>query len=566
MGERHAGREENLTVWRERLVRGVLYLLVAVGSVVVVRGAYRTVVEGRFLWAVLYAAIYGGLAFVTFRRRVRYTVRAVVLLVLLYGFAVISFVKGGLGGDGRIPLMALPALAMVLFGRREGIVALVVGGVTMLVFSVLFANGILVIPIVEQADTASGSAWLGRMFVVVAIGGLLLFSQAFILSQFQALINRQARTIQRLEARNAILEKRVAERTAELERRSAQLAAAARVAREAAAIRDVEQLMSRTVNLIAERFGYYHVAIYLLDPTVEALVMRAASSQGGRELVAQGYRVRLDETTIVGRVAREGEFYLAADVSKDAVYRELDGLSETRAEIAVPLRSHERVIGVLDVQSRRAGAFSREDAVVLRSLADQIALVIGNAQLFQQLRETLEAEQRMFRRLGREAWEELMASDVQVGFLRNDRGVASAALMRPRMMEALRQGRAVRDGDAVAVPIKVRGNVVGVVDARKPVGSGAWTGRQLDLLQTLVTQLQLALESAQLYHDSRSRALREQLTREVTDRMRRVATMEALIKVTLEEVASVLKASGAFIQLRSPAEWRQATADGEVEG
>jgi signal transduction histidine kinase len=92
---------------------------------------------------------------------------------------------------------------------------------------------------------------------------------------------------------------------------------------------------------------------------------------------------------------------LVPDVSRDPRYYFVPESSETRSELCVPLRTKEAVIGVLDVQSDRLDAFDESDLVVLQSLANQAAVTIENAQLYEQAQQVavLEERQRLAREL-----------------------------------------------------------------------------------------------------------------------------------------------------------------------
>jgi len=166
------------------------------------------------------------------------------------------------------------------------------------------------------------------------------------------------------------LEQRVAERTHDLERRAVQMDAAAQVAREAAAIRDVGQLLDATSRLISDRFGFYHAGIFLLDEVREYAVLRAASSIGGRRMLARRHKLKVGEVGIVGHAAGRGEPRIALDVGEDAVFFDNPDLPRTRSEMALPLKVRGQVIGVLDVQSTEEAAFSEDDVAILQTMAD----------------------------------------------------------------------------------------------------------------------------------------------------------------------------------------------------
>jgi methyl-accepting chemotaxis protein len=178
------------------------------------------------------------------------------------------------------------------------------------------------------------------------------------------------------------LEQRVAERTHQLE-------AAAQVAREAVAIRDADRLLDQTTRLISERFGFYHVSIFLLDEAGEYAVLQAASSEGGQRMLASAHKLKVGRSGIVGYVAGTGKSRIALDVGEDTAFFGNPNLPETRSEMALPLKVQERVIGVLDVQSAEAAAFSDEDVAVVQVMADQLAVAIENAQLLRATQQTV---------------------------------------------------------------------------------------------------------------------------------------------------------------------------------
>lgn len=185
-----------------------------------------------------------------------------------------------------------------------------------------------------------------------------------------------------LRAANRELDRRVAERTRDLQRRSIQLQTASEVARDATAILDMDKLLDQTVHLISNRFGFYHAGVFLVDHQSGYAVLHAASSEGGKRMLERGHKLAIGKVGIVGYVAATGEPRIALDVGKDAVHFVNPDLPATRSEMALPLISRGRVIGVLDVQSVQEAAFTEEDVAALQTMADQLANSIENARLY----------------------------------------------------------------------------------------------------------------------------------------------------------------------------------------
>jgi GAF domain-containing protein len=94
----------------------------------------------------------------------------------------------------------------------------------------------------------------------------------------------------------------------------------------------------------------------------------------------------------------------------------------------------------------------------------------------------------------------------------------------------------------LAIPVKVRGSVIGVIDTAKPAESGQWTPEEIVLAETLADQLGTALESARLYQDTQRRAAREQLTREITDNIRSAVSVEDALQRAIRELGRALGA------------------------
>ncbi|MCS7282261.1 MAG: DUF4164 domain-containing protein, partial [Anaerolineae bacterium] len=192
------------------------------------------------------------------------------------GIALAIFVFDGLTSSAWILYIWTVTIAGTLIapGYALGMVGLVVG--YYLLLSVLQAIGWYQPPL--------GLSIYGGLFSYVAFTLIILVSTVgggtyLNTRSLQEALGRLRAATRELEEHRRTLEQRVAQRTADLARRTAQLEAASTVARRAAEIRDLNILLDETVRLISERFGFYHVGIFLLDEAGEYAVLRAASSE-----------------------------------------------------------------------------------------------------------------------------------------------------------------------------------------------------------------------------------------------------------------------------------------------
>jgi signal transduction histidine kinase len=152
------------------------------------------------------------------------------------------------------------------------------------------------------------------------------------------------------------------------------------VGRNIITILDVDQLLGEIARHVGEILGYYLVGIGLIEE--DEVVMTTGVGPYWEIYAQQPLRLKVGQGSIVGWVAGAGEPLMVPDVSTEPRYFEVPQITETRSELAVPLRTKNQVIGVLDVQSKRLDAFDENDVVVLESLANQAAMAIENAQLF----------------------------------------------------------------------------------------------------------------------------------------------------------------------------------------
>ncbi|NJN92981.1 MAG: GAF domain-containing protein [Anaerolineales bacterium] len=180
------------------------------------------------------------------------------------------------------------------------------------------------------------------------------------------------------------LEQRVADRTRALE-------TSAEVSRSLSTILDEKQLVAAVVEQVRSAFDYYYAHIYLFDTTGETLLMAGGTGEAGRTMLARGHTIPKGKG-LVGRAAETNRPVLIPDVSQDSGWLSNPLLPDTKAEVAVPIAVGERVLGVLDVQHSVAGGLGQTEAQLIQSIANQVAIALQNARLYQQTRQQAEQE------------------------------------------------------------------------------------------------------------------------------------------------------------------------------
>ena len=230
---------------------------------------------------------------------------------------------------------------------------------------------------------------------------------------FNSMTRRLRTIINELEDRVSARTKELDEQNKSLAHRSQQLTTIADVARSVIAENDLETLLSQVANLISERFNFYHVGIFLIDPAGQYAVLRAANSEGGQRMLARQHKLRVGQVGIVGFATGTGQARIATDVGEDAIYFNNPDLPRTRSEMALPLKDGDKVIGALDVQSMKSNAFSTEDIELFNTLADQVAVAIVNSRLYEETQQALKEMQEINRQYLRQAWSEKLEESEQ---------------------------------------------------------------------------------------------------------------------------------------------------------
>jgi GAF domain-containing protein len=170
-------------------------------------------------------------------------------------------------------------------------------------------------------------------------------------------------------------------------RRATLLNAAAQVSRTISSIFDLNTLLTRTVDIICDEYGFYYAGIFLIEPLADGklwAVLKAGRGKAGRIMIENHHKLEVGGRSMIGACTALNEARIALDVGKEAVWFNNPFLPDTRSEMALPLAIGDAVIGALTVQSTAEAAFSAEDVSSLQAMADQLAVAINNARLHQQ--------------------------------------------------------------------------------------------------------------------------------------------------------------------------------------
>lgn len=472
--------------------------------------------------------------------------------VIWFASTFLAFDGSGIRGTGFVSYFVIMLLAGLLVGARAAI------GIAIL--SVL--SGF----VLASAETSGITAFTPDPPFAVAIEFTFIFIiSAFIIKliidNLQHALDAARANASKLAVGNEdlarlrdSLELSIQERTTSLEKRAAQLQIVSSVARTIASMQDLDALLTSTTKLVSQEFGYYHAGIFLLDAAKEYAVLKAANSEGGKRMLNRHHQLALDDNSIVGFVTSRGEPRIALDVGADAVYFNNPDLPGTRSEMALPLRISGSVIGALDVQSTETNAFSQEDISVLSTLADQIAIAIENARLLHEAQSALSESQSTFEKYVKQEWQSFTQQARSNGFIFDGKQVLPMdERTRLERVRTLQTGRLSlkKHAPTVSIPIKLRGQTIGVLDVRSKKGDREWTDDEIALLEAAAERAALALENARLVESAQRRAARERSIGEISAKIGSASDINAILRATVEEMGRRIGATEVIFEIDS---------------
>jgi PAS domain S-box-containing protein len=385
------------------------------------------------------------------------------------------------------------------------------------------------------------------------------------------------------------------------ERRARQLQTTAEIARDIAGTLQLDNLLLGAVNLVKERFGFYHASIFLIDSANEYAVLKEATGEAGRQMKLSRHKLEIGSKSIVGQVTARGEPLVVNDVNKDPTFLPNPLLPHTHAELTIPLRLATRVLGALDVQSTQFNAFSPEDVGILQILADQLAIAVVNSELFSRTQQNL-VQHRLLHQVTTAASSSMnvqdaldsvvnglrvIFDDVRVSILLishekdTSRGTlevkAWAGYADEQKMSNLKihlgegvTGIAAADGQVVsindtrldsryisidstvlseiAIPLIYHEETVGVLNIES-TRVNAFNENERELLGTLGGSLAAIFANASLVEQIQKQIERQKLLYDVTNKIRRAVDMDSILQTSAKEICQALGARRTHIEV-----------------
>lgn len=139
------------------------------------------------------------------------------------------------------------------------------------------------------------------------------------------------------------------ERSDRAEKQAEQLRIAAEIARDIAGSLTIDEILKKSVNLVRDRFGYYHASIFMIDSIGEYAVLQESSGTIGEQLKNSKHRLAIGSNSLIGKSTQKQLPVISNDVKSESSYFPNPFLPETQSELVIPLISGNQLLGALDV-------------------------------------------------------------------------------------------------------------------------------------------------------------------------------------------------------------------------
>lgn len=522
----------NYKSWRDEFILIVLRITCVIGLALILFNWGTTPPNDRVLFIVLYAV----LLLVTLIPT-RYLIRATALLILIFVVGANSILGWGPWLDGSIFFVTCVALASLLFEQRVDIFVLAASILTVITIAIFQQLGLYNLSASNLPATTS-TDW-GAYLIDFSLPSIILMVA---INQFKGafdrVVNQMQTKFQNLISERSQLEERIGEQTEALNSQTVQIRTSTHVAGIVSEIQDIPTLIETVTTQISEQFGFYHVGLYILDDQKKTAFLQAASSANGKQLVGKGFRVEPDRRNPISLVVQQNRPVLSSYTEDGHFVRDAN-FPLTRSRMILPLAVRGNVIGILDIHSDQEKTFNDQDAGLLKTLSDLIAISFDNVRLNNETKKMLHQLEVNTSFQANETWTKF-TSRHKPGYQYTPAGV------RP-----LFSSERKNNGDGLRVPLTLYGQNIGTIKLIRKSGATDWSDRERALVEKIADQVALALENSRLVDEAQKNALRDQMIATVSTRVRETLDVESVIRTATTELRKVFDLKEAEISIGS---------------
>lgn len=518
--------------WRDEFILIVLRIACVLGAALMLFNWSTTPLNDRYL----FIGLYGALLLATILPA-KYSVRASLLILLIYIIGTNSVLGWGPWLDGSIFFISCVALSSLLFDQHIDIFVLVASILTYAVIGALQLLGIYQIP-AANLPTTTVIDWVAYIIDFSVPAAILMIAVNQFKGAFAQVVYQMQDTLQTLTVERSQLEDKVRERTEELNTQTVQLRTSTNVAKIVAEIQDIPTLIETVTTLISEQFGYYHAGLYILDEQKRIAFLQAASSAVGKQLLGQGFRIDSDRRNVLNLVIQQNRPIISSD-TEDTNFVKDANFPLTRSRMILPLAVRGNVIGVLDLHSDQPKAFNAQDAEILKTLSDLITISYDNVRLINETKSLVNQLEINTSFQAQKTWSKFTSRQ------------KPAYQYTPAGVRPIFSSDKKNTGPGLRIPLTLYGKKIGAINLIRKGTVTEWSERERALVEKIAHQVALALENSRLVDEAQKSSLRDQMIANISTRVRETLDVESVIRTATTELRRVFDLKEAEISIGS---------------
>lgn len=522
----------DLNGWRERFIFIILRLVSLVGIFAIVVSFPISTIFARIVFIGTYLALLAATLL-----KVKYAVRVNTLLLTIFIIGANALLSWGPWADGSLFLLTVVILSTIFLDRHRDILFLVVSTLTIIAIALLHEFDI--VQTAANVPAIALSDWAVYIIDFIVVGAILLTAASQFKKTLLHTIESMQSTVDESVSEKKQLENAARKHQVELETRMEQVRMSSNAIRSVANAENVIELLDTIAKLISEKFGYYHVGVFILDEQKRNAFAQASSSAIGAELLGRAFRLSPDKTDPLSSVVTANQPAVMSDAEPKSFFRDAN-FPLTRSRMILPLAIRHDVIGLLDIHSDQSQAISTHDAEIMQTLADLTAISFENIRLITETKSLISQLEINTAIQTKRTWTKL-TSKQKPAYQYTPAGV------RPIFSPDKR----VEAGDLL-VPLMLQGQKIGTIKLKRKGNASHWSEREQVLVEKIADQVALALENSRLVEEAQRNALQDQMIANISTQIRETLDIEAVIRTASTELRRVFDLKEAEIVVGPP--------------
>lgn len=522
----------DLNGWRERFIFIILRLVSLVGIFAIVVSFPISTIFARIVFIGTYLALLAATLL-----KVKYAVRVNTLLLTIFIIGANALLSWGPWADGSLFLLTVVILSTIFLDRHRDILFLIVSTLTIIAIALLHEFDI--VQTAANVPAIALSDWAVYIIDFIVVGAILLTAASQFKKTLLHTIESMHSTVDESVSEKKQLENAARKHQVELETRMEQVRMSSNAIRSVANAENVIELLDTIAKLISEKFGYYHVGVFILDEQKRNAFAQASSSAIGAELLGRAFRLSPDKTDPLSSVVTANQPAVMSDAEPKSFFRDAN-FPLTRSRMILPLAIRHDVIGLLDIHSDQSQAISTHDAEIMQTLADLTAISFENIRLITETKSLISQLEINTAIQTKRTWTKL-TSKQKPAYQYTPAGV------RPIFSPDKR----VEAGDLL-VPLMLQGQKIGTIKLKRKGNASHWSEREQVLVEKIADQVALALENSRLVEEAQRNALQDQMIANISTQIRETLDIEAVIRTASTELRRVFDLKEAEIVVGPP--------------